>query len=255
MAKVLVIEDETTIREQMVRALSYEGYEAQGAANGIEGLRLTKSLEPDVVVADLLMPELDGYGLVSFLRSPRGARATPVIMVTAVHDRAAYRRLMELGADDFITKPFAIEELVGAVKAQIRKRQWREDKPQPAALRFGSFTYYPDERRLEGGKSNSAMLSVNEGRLLEIFLAHANRVMPRGELFAEMRRTEKSPFDRSIDVLVCQLRRRIEEKPRSPRLIQTVRSTGYILRAEVTELGLDGAGQAQALPAEVGAQA
>ena len=129
MTRIIVIEDETPIRERIVKALSFEGYDAVGAENGREGLALVQEIGVDLIIADIMMPELDGLGLVSVLRSDPLTRLTPVIMLTALDERASQRKFMEIGADDYITKPFDLSELLGAVQAQLRKQEWRQEDP------------------------------------------------------------------------------------------------------------------------------
>ena len=122
MAKILVIEDEAPIRERIIKMLHFEGFEAIGADNGAVGVGMAQQHRPDLIICDISMPELNGYSAVSVLRSHPGTDTIPVIFVTAAVDRAAQRKGMELGADDYLTKPFTSEELLASVRAQLQKR-------------------------------------------------------------------------------------------------------------------------------------
>lgn len=119
---ILVIEDETAIRERIVKILTFEGYDTLQADNGAVGVGMAQLHKPDLIICDISMPELNGYGAISVLRSHPVTEGIPVIFVTAAVERSAQRKGMELGAEDYITKPFTTEELLGAVRAQIAKR-------------------------------------------------------------------------------------------------------------------------------------
>jgi DNA-binding response OmpR family regulator len=120
--RVLVIEDEAPIRERMVRILKYEGYETRGAESGLAGVSITHAFRPDVILCDVMMSEGDGFEALAMLRQHLDTETIPIIFVSAATDRASIRQAMEEGADDYITKPFSTEELVGAIEAQLRKR-------------------------------------------------------------------------------------------------------------------------------------
>lgn len=244
MTKILVIEDETPIRERVVKALSYEGYEALGGENGREGLELAKQHHPDLIIADIMMPELGGQALVSLLRDDPSTRLTPIIMVTALDQRIEQRRFMELGVDDYITKPFDLEELLGAVQAQLRKQSWRDNLAHGIVVEpgtyyaFAGWRFETDRRRLVSQHGGEATLTGSEAQLLVTLLEHPKGVISRDSMFEALERTASSPFDRTIDVLVSRVRRKIEDNPRSPKILITVRNTGYMLNADV-EKGTD----------------
>ncbi len=129
--RILVIEDEDGIRDRMVRILGFEGYEARGAANGMAGVSMAHDFRPDVILCDVTMPEGDGNEVLALLRQHLDTEVIPIIMVSAAADRASIRSAMENGADDYITKPFTTEELIGAIEAQLRRhatmeRRYRE---------------------------------------------------------------------------------------------------------------------------------
>jgi len=158
-SKVLVVEDEDGIRDRIIKILGFEGFEARGASSVREGLRLSQEFLPDVIVSDIMMPQSDGLDLIGLLRSRQETRLTPVIMLTALAEREWQRRFMEMGADDYITKPFSAEELVSAVKTQCRKLEWRHDDARSQVAHDFGFEFCdrlfdPIRRTLLGCVSN-----------------------------------------------------------------------------------------------------
>jgi len=245
MTKILVIEDEAPIRERVVKALTFEGYETFEGENGRQGLELARQHTPDLIIADVMMPELDGQAMVSVLRDEPDTRLTPIIMLTAMDQRVDQRRFMEIGVEDYITKPFDLEELLGAVETQLRKQTWRsEQTPHPDAgtlYSFAGWTFETDRRRLLSPEGAESLLTTSEAQLLITLLENANAVLSRDFLFESMHRAASSPFDRTIDVLISRLRRKIEENPRNPLMLTTVRNVGYLLNAKVEKSTKDAA--------------
>ena len=237
MTKILVVEDEAPIRERVVKALTYEGYVTLEGENGRIGLELAKTEHPDLIIADIMMPELDGHDLVTLLRDNPSTRLTPIIMVTALHERADQRRFMELGVEDYISKPFDLEELLSAVQTQLRKQTWRDSntlRPDEGTVyKFAGWRYETDRRRLASETGKESLLTSSEGHLLVTLLDNPNSVLSRDFLFDALERTASSPFDRTIDVLISRLRRKIEDNPRNPQILTTIRNVGYLLNAEV----------------------
>ena len=240
MTKIVVIEDEAPIRERVIKALMFEGYDAIGAENGRQGLALVQDDDVDLIIADIMMPELDGLGLVSVLRSDPVTRLTPVIMLTALDERASQRKFMEIGADDYITKPFDLSELLGSVQAQLRKQEWRQEDPaqvgQDEVYSFGDWRYETDRRRLVSADGTEQFLTASEAQLLLALIEHPKTVMKRETLFDLLGRPASSPFDRTIDVLISRLRRKLETDPKRPRFFVTVRNIGYIFDDKVNKI-------------------
>jgi two-component system OmpR family response regulator len=241
MPRILVVEDDDIIRERLLKALNYEGYEVAGAENGAVALRLMDQFAPDLVIADVLMPDVGGFDFVSVLRSKSETRVLPIIIVTALSERLSQREFMELGVDDYLTKPFHIEELLRAVRTQLRKAQWRSEDRQDIRdaqfISFSSWRYDVDRRGLVAADSSERSLTISEAQLLMIFLNNANRVLDRDSLMELLGRSKSSSqSDRGIDVLIGRLRRKIEEDAKRPKIIETIRSGGYILNAEVRGL-------------------
>ncbi len=249
MTKVLVIEDDIDSQRGLVRGLRFEGFDAAGLDGAERALERIEQDPPDLVTIDLLLPGGSGQELLSELRARRHTRTTPIIVVTGVTDRTAFRSCMELGADDFITKPFGLNELIAAIHAQLRKRSWLRDTEEvrdeaSPMLAFGNLTYDQERRCLVTKDGHRRVLTVSEARLMKFLLENSNRVLGREALLQAIGRPEAAPEDRSIDVLVGRLRRKVESDPRSPKLIQTVRSIGYVLSCVVHPVNEPTSGQA-----------
>jgi two-component system OmpR family response regulator len=234
--RILVIEDDRAGRESMVEALSAEGLVCGGAEDGRLGLRQVDDFRPDLIVTELLLPKLTGFELVAALRADPATRTIPVVVVTALAERSAQRRLMELGADDYLTKPFTMDELIGAVQAQLRKMSWREagpgEAPARTVFRFARWRFDPEHRRLQGPSGAQHRLSLSETRLLRAVLENPNQVFSREDLVARLAPSIPSPVGRSVDMLIARLRRKIEVDPKNPRILETVRGVGYVLNGD-----------------------
>ena len=221
--KILVVDDERAVRESLRRALELEGYEIELAGDGSEALdRLESSEEPDAMILDILMPGVDG------LEVCRRVRATgsklPVLMLTArteVEDRVAG---LDAGADDYVTKPFALEELLARVRALLR-RATDEDGD---VLRFADLELDPGTREVRRG-DRQIELTRTEFSLLELFLQNPRQVLTRSVIFERVWGYDFGFASNSLDVYIGYLRRKTEAAG-EPRLIHTVRGVGYALR-------------------------
>ncbi|MEM7170076.1 MAG: response regulator transcription factor [Pseudomonadota bacterium] len=237
MTKILVVEDDDLIRERLGKALGYEGYEVTLAENGLAALACMDLDLPDLVIADVLMPEMGGADFVANLRSRAETRVIPIIMVTALSERLSQREFMELGVDDYLTKPFHMEELLRAVRTQLRKMQWWEEDHRPVRdarmLAFANWRLDVERRNLENENGDHRALTNSELKVLLAFLHNANRVLSRDALVEHLGRQKAAPGDRGIDVLIGRLRRKIEINVKHPKIIETIRSGGYIFNGEV----------------------
>lgn len=246
MTKVLVVEDDAMIRERLLKALNFEGYDARGAENGAEGLKSVDEAAPDLVISDILMPDVGGFDFVSVLRSRAETRLVPIIIITALSERLSQREFMELGVDDYLTKPFHIEELLRAVKTQLRKRNWwqteHRDLREAQQLIFADWRMDVERRTLISARGEERSLTSSEAQLLLAFLRNANRVLDRETLVEMLGRPQSSSNDRSIDVLIGRLRRKIEPDVKRPRIIETIRSGGYIFNGDVKWIAAEGTG-------------
>lgn len=234
--QVLVIEDEAPLRERMVRMLQFEGFAPLSAENGQQGLEIARSARPDAIICDILMPLAGGDAVVPALRSDTATRHTPIIMVTALSDRATQRRFMEAGADDFLVKPFTFEELFGTLRAQLKKHAAHNENITPAdpsltpaLIRIGQWSYDTAARLLLHRSGNRAWLTRAEGQILRSLIEHSGRAVPREILHTAIKQDDFSSTDRSIDILVARLRRKLGDDPRTPALLHTIRHVGYML--------------------------
>jgi phosphate regulon transcriptional regulator PhoB len=223
---ILVVEDEKDIRELVRFHLEHEGYVVREADSGETALRQIAAERPALVVLDLMLPGTDGLEVCRRVRSAEGTRALPIIMLTARAEEVDRVLGLELGADDYITKPFSPRELVARVKAVLR-RSHGEDVPPPhevferGRLRVDFDTY---EIFLDGQPAN---LSLREFELLKFFLQHPYRVYDRLQLLDLVWGQDVHVEPRTVDVHIRRLRKRIERNDASPELIVTVRGVGY----------------------------
>jgi two-component system, OmpR family, response regulator MprA len=221
--RVLVVDDEPAVREALRRALALEGYDVDLAANGAEALQKVGSADPDLVVLDVLMPEVDGLAACRRLRA-EGNRV-PVLMLTAragIGDRVDG---LDAGADDYLVKPFALEELLARIRALLR-RGGQEQIEQP--LRFADVELDPATREVRRGERRIE-LTRTEFNLLELFLRNPRQVLTRSLIFERVWGYDFGPTSNALDVYIGYLRRKTEAGG-EPRLIQTVRGVGYALR-------------------------
>ena len=221
--KILVVDDERAVRESLRRALELEGYEIDLAADGGEALaRLESDAQPDAMILDVLMPGVDGLEVCRELR--RTGSRLPVLMLTArdaVENRVAG---LDAGADDYVTKPFALDELLARVRALLR----RTANGAGETLRFADLELNPGTREVRRG-DEPIELTRTEFSLLELFLRNPRQVLTRSIIFERVWGYDFGFASNSLDVYIGYLRRKTEGGGK-PRLIQTVRGVGYALR-------------------------
>jgi two-component system response regulator MprA len=221
--KVLVVDDERAVRDSLRRALELEGYDVELAADGEEALeRLAQNGEPDAVVLDILMPKMDGLEVCRRLR--REGHRLPVLMLTARDEVENRVGGLDAGADDYVTKPFALEELLARLRALLR----RTTSGSGEVLRFADLELDPKTREVRRG-GESVDLTRTEFSLLELFLLNPRQVLTRSVIFERVWGYDFGFSSNSLDVYIGYLRRKTEAGER-PRLIQTVRGVGYALR-------------------------
>jgi two-component system response regulator MprA len=220
--KILVVDDERAVRESLRRALELEGYEIELAEDGTQALDRLEAEEPDAMVLDVLMPGVDGLEVSRTLRR-KGSRL-PILMLTArtqVEDRVEG---LDAGADDYLTKPFALEELLARVRALLRRTSDGSGEP----LRFADLTLDPGTREVTRG-GERIELTRTEFSLLELFLLNPRQVLTRSLIFERVWGYDFGFASNSLDVYIGYLRRKTEAGGK-PRLIHTVRGVGYALR-------------------------
>ncbi|HJH61863.1 MAG TPA: response regulator transcription factor [Firmicutes bacterium] len=226
--RILVVEDEGNIVDILVFNLRREGYETLEARDGAAGLQLALERDPDLVLLDLMLPKLDGFEVCRRLRAE--GRATPVIMLTAREEETDKVLGLELGADDYITKPFSMRELLARVKANIR-RSGMAHAPAAHRLELGRITV--DEQAMTVSKDGSPLeLSQREYELVRTLAAHRGQVLSREALMEQVWNYEGYVGDvRAVDVAVRRLREKIEDDPADPKFILTRRGLGYAFGA------------------------
>jgi two-component system response regulator MprA len=221
--RILVVDDEPSVREAVERALRLDGHDVLLAADGHEALDTLDARAPDAVVLDVLMPRVDGLELCRRMRG-RGDR-TPVLMLTArdaVSDRVAG---LDAGADDYLIKPFALEELLARVRALLRRAAPGEDR---RPLRFADLALDPLAHEVHRGE-RQIELTRTEFLLLDLFLRHPRQVLTRSVIFENVWGYDFGPRSNSLEVYMGYLRRKTEADG-EPRLLHTVRGVGYVLR-------------------------
>lgn len=223
---ILVVDDDHEIRDLLARFLKEHGLRVTTAADGREMRRALDGWKVDLIVLDLMLPGEDGLTL---CRKLRAESTIPVIMLTAMGEEVDRIVGLEMGADDYIAKPFSPRELLSRIKAVLRRAKGApEAAAGGAVIRFAGWSLDLDKRELHRGDGVMVPLSGGEFDLLAAFVTHPGRVLSRDQLLDLARGREAQPFDRSIDVQVSRLRRKIEEDPKEPVLIKTVRSGGYM---------------------------
>lgn len=230
---VLVVDDDREIRNLLSEYLEKNGYRVSVAADGA-GMRaaLAKS-RPDLVILDLMLPGEDGLSL---CRNLRARSNVPVIMLTARGEETDRIVGLEIGADDYLAKPFHPRELLARIRSVLRRaRSLPEnlDPPQADSYRFAGWTLDVATRNLTAPDGVIVPLSGTEFRLLSIFLAYPNRTLTREQLIDLMLSRDAGPFDRAIDVQVSRLRQRLRDDAKEPKIIKTVRGHGYVFAARV----------------------
>jgi two-component system response regulator MprA len=221
--RILVVDDEPAVRDAVDRALRLEGYDTQLAADGLQALDALADRAPDALVLDVLMPHVDGIEVCRRLRAA-GDR-TPVLVLTArdaVPDRV---RGLDAGADDYLVKPFALEELLARLRALLRRTASADTDE---ILRHADLELDPNEHTVRRAR-RAVELTRTEFLLLELFLRHPRQVLTRSQIFERVWGYDFGPASNSLEVYVGYLRRKLEAGG-EPRLVHTVRGVGYVLR-------------------------
>jgi Response regulators consisting of a CheY-like receiver domain and a winged-helix DNA-binding domain len=237
-AHVLIVDDDREIRDLLGRFLTRHGYRTTAVVGGREMWKALGDWAIDLVVLDVMLPEDDGLALCRQLRS---RSSIPVIMLTAMGEEVDRIVGLEMGADDYLAKPFNPRELLARIKAVLRRSTGlptsasAEETAAAAGqvITFAGWTIRLDQRSLTSPDGVLVPLSTGEFDLLAAFVAHPQRVLSRDQLLDLARGREAQPFDRSIDVQVSRLRRKIEVDPAEPALIRTVRGGGYLFAPKV----------------------
>jgi len=236
---ILVVDDDRDIRELIVDYLLKSGYRATGAANGKEMRAVLDKQAVDLVVLDIMMPGDDGLTLCRQLRSGQH-KDLPILMLTARHDDMDRILGLEMGADDYVVKPFVARELLARIKAIMRRFRTLPPNLQVTEagriIAFGDWQLDTSARHLLDPTGTIVALSGAEYRLLRVFVDHPQRVLTRDQLLNFTQGRDAELFERSIDLLVSRVRQRLNEDTRTPLYIKTVRSEGYVFSMPVSIL-------------------
>jgi two-component system alkaline phosphatase synthesis response regulator PhoP len=217
---VLLVEDEPGLRLTLSDRIRDEGYDVETAANGIEGFQKASSRAYDLIVLDLMLPLKNGFDVCRDLRQEK--IHTPILMLTARTATVDKVIGLKIGADDYLTKPFDMPELLARMEALLRRPALRDT----AVFQFGPIHF--DARRTEVRRDGRRLaLSAREFELLRYFIEHRGETLPREELLRAVWSYESAPFTRTVDVHVAWLRQKLEDDPKRPRWIVTVHGLGY----------------------------
>ncbi|MEU6164607.1 response regulator transcription factor [Streptomyces tanashiensis] len=226
---LLVVDDEPTVRELLRTALSYTGFEVDAAATGQEALDLAAARTPDIVLLDVMLPDMDGFEVIRRLRAqprlalPGRGGDVPVLFVTARDEREDRLHGLRLGGDDYVTKPFDLEELIARIHAVLRRTLGE----QPARITVGDLALEPDSHHVTRA-GRTVRLSPTEFRLLHFLVTNAERTMTKHQILNSVWEYDFGGDQSIVDTYISYLRRKVDRV--EPKLIHTVRGVGYVIR-------------------------
>ena len=231
---VLVIDDDENIIELIKLGLKYEGFQVEAAADGPEGLAAAQRISPDLIILDLMLPSMDGLEVCRRLRSNPTTRDVPILMLTAKDDVRDRITGLDTGADDYLTKPFSFEELVARIRAVLRRQnrgagEQGGDVRQLQVLQFGDLQLNVGTHEVTRA-GRPIDLTATEYNLLHLFMSHPRQVLDRQTILNRVWGYDFLGETNIIEVYVRYLREKIEDSPSTPRLIQTIRGVGYVLK-------------------------
>jgi len=230
---ILVVDDDREIRDLLSKFLERQGMRVTAARDAREARRLWPLGRYHLVVLDLMLPGEPGLDFARWLRSQGDV---PIVMLTAMGEETDRIVGLELGADDYVAKPFNPRELLARIRAVLRRASGEggaAKEPPAKSLRFAGWVLEPARRRLLNPEGAEVPLTGGEYELLQVLVERPNRVLTRDMLMDLLRGRQAGPFDRAIDVAVSRLRRKLEDDGRNPNLIKTIRGGGYVLAATV----------------------
>lgn len=235
MKRILIIEDARNIRMALEDDFKFEGYKVETASTGPEGLEKALDLDLDIIILDLMLPELDGLEICKELR--RRNIGTPIIMLTARSQEFDKVLGLELGADDYITKPFSTFELHARVKALLRRSEIRDQQTASTTIKVGPFELDPSKYEFtKNGKP--VRLTTIEFALLKLLMQHAGNVLKRDDILSSIWGDEVYVTSRTVDTHIANLRRKIEDDPDQSHWITGIRGVGYRFNTQDSSPGL-----------------
>jgi DNA-binding response OmpR family regulator len=226
MQTILIVDDKMSVTRMLGDYFTSQGFRSVVAANGRDALYAARHEKPDLILLDIMMPEMDGY---DFIRAHRKESHTPIILLTAKLEETDKVVGLELGADDYVTKPFGMAELLARVRAVLRRS--KQDRIEAEALRVSDVTL-DKKSHLVRVNERAVDLTPSEFDLLVILMTTPGRVFSRSELLEQMQGHSFAGVERTIDVHVRNLRTKIEPEPSEPRYIETVFGVGYRFKAD-----------------------
>jgi two-component system, OmpR family, response regulator RegX3 len=228
--RILIADDEPSVRDSVGYALTQEGFEVTGAADGDEAAeRVSDGIPYDLLILDIMMPGPSGLDI---CRDVRSRSAVPIILLTAKDAEVDKVVGLEVGADDYVTKPFSVRELLGRVRAQLRRREL-DRAPLSEAVRVEAGPVAIDlVRHVATVRGEPVNLTRSEFQLLRLLVSRAGEVFPRRQIMEELWQTEFDGDERACDVHISNLRQKVERDPQDPELIVTVRGIGYKFEAD-----------------------
>ena len=239
MDRVLVVEDDEKTRGFVQAYLKENGCQVQAVGDGVQMWHVLETWEPDVILMDLMLPGEDGLSLCKRLTIEPKTADIPVIMLTARSSEMDRVVGLEMGADDYLTKPFSSRELLARIKSVLRRARAMPKEARLAReaseLRFAHWTFHVKTQQLTSPQGVIVELTKGEFALLYVFLQHPNEILDRDRIMEIYRMRETTIFDRSIDVMIGRLRKRLKEDPKHPKILKTVWGKGYLLTATVEE--------------------
>ena len=227
MAKILIIEDDCTILEALANALGFHDFSVTTATTGHQGLETFEGESPDLVILDIMLPDLNGFDVCRAIRSANDS--VPIIMLTAKDGESDKLLGFELGIDDYVTKPFSAGELIARIRAVLRRSAGKEKQPNRDAVRLGDAVIDLDNFivKRRGGEYR---LSPKEKAILELLVSNRNMVISRDRIIDEVWGEEYFPTAKTVDNFIRKLRVKIEADPSCPRYIQSVHGVGFLLK-------------------------
>ncbi len=228
MARILIVEDDPNMQLGLKDNLEFEQFEVTVAVDGQQGIDYLRKETYDLILLDVMMPKLSGFDVCKLAR--KEGVTTPIIFLTAKGEEIDKVLGLELGADDYITKPFSLRELVARVKAVLRRTVTHSDTPQhEGKITFGALTVDFNHYESEDNEGNHVKMSHKEYEVLQYLFEHKNEIVSRYQLLEDVWGYESTPTTRTVDNFILKLRQKIEENPNDPRIILTVHGAGYKL--------------------------
>lgn len=227
---ILIVDDARDIREPLAQYLKKNGFRTTLAANALEARSHMNDIKFDLIILDIMMPGEDGLKLCSWIAANEGP---PVILLTAMVDDASKVVGLEIGADDYLTKPFNPRELLARIKVILRRLPETKEVIAPTYCKFSDMMHDPLHHKIIKQDGTELQLTTGESRLLSVFLNNPNRVFDRGKLLEIVSGREAKAYDRAIDNTISRLRKKIETDPKSPEFIVTQWGGGYMFVCDV----------------------